>query len=426
MIRRSFVRTLKKQQQQVRFSTTTSAPPPPPPPPPPKGGSGGIWLIGAAALAGGAYYFQDDIKALVGDQKKTVEKKVEKATEKVEKATEKAEKAVEKVVAKTVEKAEKVAEKTSETVAVAKEELDKLQQALVKPVAAATPKVDWNKVRDRVVDLLEDEKWDDGSWGPVFVRLAWHASGTYDKNNQKGGSDGALMRFSPESIWGANAGLAHARARLEPLKREFPGATFCDLWSFAGTVSIEEMGGPKMNWTPGRKDVPETPKQGLPDGLLPDADGRDKKDHPADHLRDIFGRMGFNDREIVALSGAHALGRCHTDRSGYWGPWTRAPTTFSNEYYRLLLEEKWTPKTTHKGAKWEGPLQYEDKTGELMMLPTDLSLVQDKKMRPIVEEYAKDEKKFFDDFAKAWIKLQELGVRSINGRRRYWIFGPRE
>jgi hypothetical protein len=41
--------------------------------------------------------------------------------------------------------------------------------------------------------------------------------------------------------------------------------------------------------------------------------------------------MGFNDREIVALLGAHALGRCHTDRSGYWGPWTFAENTFSNE-----------------------------------------------------------------------------------------------
>jgi catalase (peroxidase I) len=55
-----------------------------------------------------------------------------------------------------------------------------------------------------------------------------------------------------------------------------------------------------------------------------------------DHLRVIFNRMGFNDQEIVALSGAHALGRCHTDRSGFEGPWQFSPTTFSNEYFRLL------------------------------------------------------------------------------------------
>ena len=46
---------------------------------------------------------------------------------------------------------------------------------------------------------------------------------------------------------------------------------------------------------------------------------------------------GFNDAEIVALLGAHALGRCHPDRSGFDGPWTRAETTFSNEFFRLLV-----------------------------------------------------------------------------------------
>lgn len=183
-------------------------------------------------------------------------------------------------------------------------------------------------------------------------RLAWHAAGTYDAKTKRGGSEGATMRFTPESAWGANAGLHHARARLESVKKEFPLVSYADLYSFAGTVAIEEMGGPKCNWRPGRKDVSVTHTPPLPGGLLPDADGRDKKSNPADHLRDIFYRMGFNDREIVVLSGAHSLGRCHEDRSGFWGPWTNAPTTFSNEYFRLLLQEKWTPKKTHKGGTW--------------------------------------------------------------------------
>lgn len=82
------------------------------------------------------------------------------------------------------------------------------------------------------------------------------------------------------------------------------------------------MGGPKIPWRPGRIDGVET--QQTPDGRLPDAAQGEK------HVRDIFYRMGFNDQEIVALIGAHALGRCHTDRSGYDGPWTFSPTTFSN------------------------------------------------------------------------------------------------
>jgi cytochrome c peroxidase len=82
-----------------------------------------------------------------------------------------------------------------------------------------------------------------------------------------------------------------------------------------------------------------------PDGRLPDASQGNK------HLRAIFNRMGFNDQEIVALSGAHALGRCHTDRSGFDGPWTFSPTVVTNEYYKLLLNEKWGWK------KWNGPKQ---------------------------------------------------------------------
>merc|ERR1711871_1091454 len=97
------------------------------------------------------------------------------------------------------------------------------------------------------------------------------------------------------------------------------------------------------------------------------------------------------------------------DRSGYWGPWTRAPTTLSNEYYRLLLEETWRVKKTHQGKRWNGPVQYEDKTGELMMLPTDMSLVADPKFKIWVEKYANDEALFLKDFGKAWTKLTELG-----------------
>lgn len=69
-------------------------------------------------------------------------------------------------------------------------------------------------------DLLDEE--DAENLGPTLVRLAWHASGTYDKHSRTGGSDGATMRFKPESEHGANAGLHVARDALEPVKKLFP------------------------------------------------------------------------------------------------------------------------------------------------------------------------------------------------------------
>ncbi|KAK9807871.1 hypothetical protein WJX72_011750 [[Myrmecia] bisecta] len=268
------------------------------------------------------------------------------------------------------------------------------------PAARVNPskpfKPDYNAVREAIADILDKEGYDDGSTGPILVRLAWHSSGTYDKESGTGGSNGATMRFGPEAGHGANAGLEVARDLLEPIKKQFPWISYSDLWTLAGAVAVEEMGGPKILWRPGRSD-----KAGdacPPDGRLPDAS------QGAQHIRNIFYRMGFNDQEIVALSGAHALGRCHTDRSGYVNPWTYSPTTFSNLYFTELTDTKWKKK------KWDGPEQYENPAGDLMMLPTDMVLVWDKKFKKHVQEYAKDQDKFFADFAAAFSKLLELGV----------------
>ncbi|CAE6438823.1 hypothetical protein ACGC1H_006941 [Rhizoctonia solani] len=257
-------------------------------------------------------------------------------------------------------------------------------------------KEDYQKVYNRIAEIL-DADYDDGSYGPVFVRLAWHSSGTYDKDTKTGGSNYATMRFEPEALHGANNGLNIAREKMEEVKKEFPWISYGDLWTLGGVCALQEMDGPKIPWRPGRIDG--FAKDATPDGRLPDAT------QGSDHLRNIFYRMGFNDQEIVALSGAHALGRCHRDRSGFDGPWTFSPTTLTNEYYKLLLNEKW------QWRKWDGPKQLEDKTTKsLMMLPTDMALVQDKKFKPWVQKYADDQDLFFKDFSEVVVRLFELGV----------------
>lgn len=275
---------------------------------------------------------------------------------------------------------------------------------------------DLKKVREAIVSIIEDdmEKRDNGtSLYGTFIRLAWHASGTYSKADQSGGSNGGRMRFQPESKWGANAGLDVARDALEPVKVQFPSLSYADLYTYAGVVAVEEAGGPNIPFSVGRTDADDG-STSPPDGRLPDAD-KGSRSSTMQHVRDVFYRMGFNDREIVALLGAHAMGRCHEDRSGYWGPWTNAENTFSNEYFRLLVEERWSPKMTHKNkggssGPWTGPDQYEDSTGNLMMLPSDIFLMADPEFKKYVMLYAKDEDLFFKDFALAFGKLLALGV----------------
>lgn len=94
--------------------------------------------------------------------------------------------------------------------------------------------------------------------------------------------------------------------------------------------------------------------------------------------------------------------------SGYDGPWTPTPTTWTNAYFSLLTNLEWVPK------KWDGPYQYVDgPTGRLMMLPTDLVLLQDKQFMKWVQTYSKDAKKFDADFVKAFAKLEELGTSNL-------------
>ncbi|CAM9111738.1 unnamed protein product [Ectocarpus sp. 4 AP-2014] len=265
----------------------------------------------------------------------------------------------------------------------------------------ADSSVDYKKVRADIEGIIDK----DGSKGPTLVRLAWHSSGTYDKISRTGGSQGGTMRFAQELADGANAGLNNAVGWLEPIKKKYPAMSYGDLYTLAGVTAIEKMGGPTIKWRSGRKDddVAAVP----PGGRLPAAD----KGNPmatAKGLRDVFYRMGFNDREIVALSGAHALGRCHTDASGYDGPWTPTPNLFTGAtYFKLLKSIPWSERKNFT------PFQYQDPSGTLMMLPSDIVLLEDKSFKKYVDMYADNDKLFFEDFSKAFSTLLELGTKDL-------------
>lgn len=254
----------------------------------------------------------------------------------------------------------------------------------------------YNSIAKRLQEVDDDPQ--EGSYGPALVRFAWHSSGTYDKHKNDGGSGCGTMRFDQEVNTGANAGLVRCRTWIEPIHKQYPWISHGDLYTLGGVVAIQELGGPTIKWRPGRVDAGED--RVPPDGRLPDAA------QGANYVRDLFGgRMGFSETEIVALIGAHALGRCHKEYSGYDGPWTFSPTYFTNDFYKLLRDEKWQVK------KWDGPKQFEDvKTKSLMMLPADHCLIEDKEFKKIVSKFADDQDYFFEVFAKSFSTLLELGV----------------
>ncbi|NP_001132683.1 probable L-ascorbate peroxidase 7, chloroplastic-like isoform X1 [Zea mays] len=239
---------------------------------------------------------------------------------------------------------------------------------------------------------------------PILVRLGWHDAGTYDKNieewPQRGGANGSL-RFDVELKHGANAGLINALKLIQPIKDKYPSITYADLFQLASATAIEEAGGPKIPMKYGRVDV-TGPEQCPPEGKLPDAG----PSSPADHLREVFYRMGLNDKEIVALSGAHTLGRSRPERSG----WGKPETKYTKNGPGAPGGQSWTVEWLRFDNSYFKDIK-EKRDQDLLVLPTDAALFEDPKFKVYAEKYAEDQDAFFRDYAEAHAKLSELGAK---------------
>eukprot|EP00043_Microstomoeca_roanoka_P012450 m.120540 g.120540 ORF g.120540 m.120540 type:complete len:302 (+) comp15497_c0_seq4:465-1370(+) len=244
--------------------------------------------------------------------------------------------------------------------------------------SSATASGETSSLEDNVRTALRS-LYDQVPCNPIMVRLAWHDAGTYDKATKTGGPNGSV-RFQEETVHAANAGLPWAVEKMEEIKAKFPDISYADLYQLASVVAIEHAGGPRIPFRLGRKDVPR--EQCVEEGRLPDGN------KGVSHLHDIFYRMGFTDQEIVALSGAHTLGRAHKERSGFEGAWTEQPLRFDNSYFKNILNP----------------------VDSLLLLPTDKALLDSPDMIKYVTIYAEDQDRFFNDYVAAHQKLSELGV----------------
>ncbi|XP_030455069.2 probable L-ascorbate peroxidase 6, chloroplastic/mitochondrial isoform X1 [Syzygium oleosum] len=239
---------------------------------------------------------------------------------------------------------------------------------------------------------------------PILVRLGWHDSGTYNKNIEewpkRGGANGSLQ-FEMELKHAANAGLVNALKLLEPIKEKYPSLTYADLFQLAGATAIEEAGGPKIPMKYGRVDV-SRPEECPEEGRLPAAG----PPSPADHLREVFYRMGLNDKEIVALSGAHTLGRSRPERSG----WGKPETKYTKDGPGAPGGQSWTVQWLKFDNSYFKDIK-ERRDEDLLVLPTDGVLFEDPSFKVYAEKYAEDQEAFFKDYAEAHAKLSNLGAK---------------
>jgi len=211
----------------------------------------------------------------------------------------------------------------------------------------AFKKLDYFALKEDLKKLMttSQEWWpaDYGHYGPLFIRMSWHAAGTYRTGDGRGGGNTGNQRFAPLNSWPDNVLLDRARRLLWPIKKKYGNKiSWADLLVLAGNVAIEAMGGKTIGFSGGREDIwhPEedvywgSEKEWLGDnryagdrelenplaatqmGLIyVNPEGPNGNPDPlalAKDIRETFRRMGMNDEETVALTaGGHTFGKAH-------------------------------------------------------------------------------------------------------------------
>jgi len=215
--------------------------------------------------------------------------------------------------------------------------------------AAAFASVDLDALKQDLVALMTtSQDWwpaDYGHYGPFFIRMSWHAAGTYRTIDGRGGADGGQIRFAPLNSWPDNVNLDKAVRLLWPIKQKYGNAlSWSDLIVLTGTVAMESMGFETYGFAGGRQDdwLPEMVNWGSEQEWLAannqrvGSDGNLVQNALAAHqmgliyvnpegpggvpdplaaaqaIRDTFSRMAMNDEETVALiAGGHTFGKAH-------------------------------------------------------------------------------------------------------------------
>ena len=245
---------------------------------------------------------------------------------------------------------------------------------------------------------------------PSFLRLAFHDAAT--KRSDAQGPNGSI-RFELMRNENIGPSMRQALQFIEQIVQNCQ-VSWADAIAVSGAAVVEALGGPKIDVATGRKDaLEEDAENRLPDGSL-----------TSGAIRDYFRQLGFSDEELVALVGAHTVGRwtsllgvqpacmakegldfwiC-TREQGQRLPFTARPTLFNNDYFKNVLEferRQKMPRPTkrYKDRPENGGLP------ALYLLPSDIGLLYDADLHKQVEQFAFDEAAFFAAFSRAYLKL---------------------
>jgi len=338
--------------------------------------------------------------------------------------------------------------------------------------------LDLDAVKKDIRAVLNDsQEWwpaDYGHYGPLMIRMAWHAAGTYRTSDGRGGANTGNQRFAPLNSWPDNGNLDKARLLLWPVKQKYgKKLSWADLFILTGNCALEDMGFKTFGFAGGREDIwapEEDVYWGKETGWLDDeryTGDRDLENPLAAVQMGLIyvnpeGPNGNPEETVALVAGGHTFGKGHgagpdshvgpepegapidaqgqgwlstyksgkgvdTITSGFEGPWTATPTQWDDSYFETLLGNEWEKVKSPAGVYIWHPVDLADdkhapevdgcgKKVSVMMTTGDMALRTDPEYLKISQRFRENHDEFADAFARAWFKLTH---RDMGPKARY-------
>jgi catalase (peroxidase I) len=282
------------------------------------------------------------------------------------------------------------------------------------PANPPNPETVADRIRGILRQAVGDQNYDTVGQSPSNIatlgELAFRCARTFRRTDYTGGCNGGRIRFLPQNNWTANNGISFTGTTandrgielLDAIKAEFPSISWSDLIVLAGEVAMEAAGAPISiadNFCPGRSDVDpsvaeNSKNKAYSEFLVPFVRDTD----PVFTFTYSADLAGLTNREMAVLM-ARPRGEKMQQALGFSGSWTRETASVSNRYFQVLLNNRWIESETRSGEY----IAAGDST--IYMTSLDMAFLMSDELRSLADEYAGNNDRFLQDFAKAYLKV---------------------